>query len=86
VVADRGAVTRAWCTADGETIYDLGAVTPDERALGISFDPPGEDDDDDRVGASHESTVIALAKAWTRDPTTLEAVTTEGLGAVVRLA
>jgi hypothetical protein len=85
VVADGGAVRRAWCVADGETIYDVGAVTPEEQALDISFGEPTEPDDERAERASDEATVIALAKAWTRDPTTLEQVTTEGVGAVVRL-
>ncbi len=85
VVTEGGAVKRAWCVSDGETVYDVGQVTPEEQALDISFAEPTEDDDERAERASHESTVIALAKAWTRDPTTLDTVTTEGVGAVVRL-
>jgi hypothetical protein len=85
IVAEDGSVRRAWGIADGERIFDRGEVTPEERALDISFDAEPSGDDDERWSRqSDESTVIALAAAWTRDPTTLDAVETPGVGLLLR--
>ncbi len=85
VVADGGAVRRAWCVGDGQRVFDVGDPTPEELALDISFDAePAHDDDDRWSRQSDEATVIALATAWTRDPTTLDAVETTGVGVLAR--
>lgn len=84
-IAEGGRIKRAWGRADGRTLYDLGVETGDERALDISFAAaPAHDDDERWERNAHESTVIALASRWTRDPTTLEAVKTPGVGLLLR--
>lgn len=77
---------RAWCRSGGRIVYDLGDVTPAERALDLSFAEEREHVDDERWERScHESTVIALARAWSLDPTTLDEVTQVGVGVLARL-
>lgn len=84
-IAEGGRIKRAWGRADGQTLYDVGVATGDERALDISFAPaPAHDDDERWERNAHESTVIALASKWTRDPTTLDAVKTPGVGLLLR--
>ena len=85
VVAEAGAVTRAWCTSDGETVYDRGSVTPEEAALDIAFAPDPDlatEDDEHWARSSNETTVLALAAAWTLDPTNLEAHPEPGVGSL----
>ena len=86
VRAAQGEIVRAWGIADGQRLYDQGPLTAAERALDISFDEePSEDDDERWSRQSHEATVIALARAWSRDPTTLDAVTAMGTGTLITL-
>lgn len=85
VVAEEGRITRAWGIADGTRLFDRGEITPEERALDISFDEDPSEEDDERWGRqSDEATVIALARAWSTDPTTLEEHTELGVGVLLR--
>jgi hypothetical protein len=84
VVADGQAITRAWSVSGGQVVYERGAVTPEERALQISFAREPDPGDEAWKRQHDEHTVLALAKAWTRDPTTLAAVTQLGVGVLVR--
>jgi hypothetical protein len=84
VVVEAGSVKRAWSTSDGEIVYNRGPVTPEEAALDISFAPDVATEDDERWSrASNEATVMALAAAWTLDPTSLEAHQEAGVGSLV---
>lgn len=83
-IAEGGRLKRAWGRAQGRTLYDLGVETGDERALDLSLAATAAPDDERWQRAAHESTVIALAARWTRDPTTLEAVKTPGVGLLLR--
>lgn len=83
-IAEGGRLKRAWGRSLGRTLYDLGVETGDERALDLSLAATGAPDDERWLRAAHESTVIALAARWTRDPTTLDSVKTPGVGLLLR--
>ncbi|MBL8940357.1 MAG: hypothetical protein JNM69_37770 [Archangium sp.] len=84
-IAEGGRIKRAWGRCEGKTLYDLGVETGDERALDLSFSPtPARDDAARWERSTDEATVITLASKWTRDPTTLDAVKTPGVGLLLR--
>jgi hypothetical protein len=81
--AEGGVVKRAWSVSDGQVLISEGPVTPEERALDIDFSREPQPNDEAWSRQSHEATVVALAKAWTRDPTTLDEVSEPGVGVLL---
>jgi len=74
VVAEAGAVRRAWVVTDGEVVLQQGEPTAEEKALKLDFAAEPEDEDSEEAWAAvrSESTVVELARRWTVDPTKLE--------------
>lgn len=89
VKVTEGKIARAYAYADGTTLYETGAKTPEETKLGFAFfdersDAAKADGYFDRTDLrfSTEEDVVKLAAAWTLDPLSLGTRTETGVGFV----
>jgi hypothetical protein len=71
-IAERGELLRgyAYIEEHGHTFWH-GDITDEERELGCFLDDPRDQSDDEIKWWPDRRTVLALAKAWSLDPSTL---------------
>ncbi|TQM78899.1 hypothetical protein FHX81_1185 [Saccharothrix saharensis] len=85
VLAVGGRLRRAYhFDGAGVPLFE-GEVTVDEVALGVGTRPESDDDETWWDTVPGEGDVLALARRWSVDPTTIEGVATDGDGITGRL-
>lgn len=67
-----GRTVRHYSFADGMVATNEGTPDAAELALGLTYDQPTTDEDYDSAVFPDEDTVLAVAAAWSIDPTTLD--------------
>lgn len=74
VLADGGRIVRAYGYSGerGEVLWNIGALTPAESALGQTFPERSDDIDNEGIASPDEQVVMHIAGKWSVDPTQLD--------------